>query len=116
MKKIMLVDDVHISNFILKKLISNISDNYVVKDFTEPEQAFNNIASFDPAIIFLDLNMPVLDGFGFLEKMKEYQLQHDVYILTSSTSVMDKEKASQFTNVKAFLIKPLTPAILANIL
>ena len=112
----MIVDDAEISNFILKKLIQNTGNNYEVADFTDPVAAINSVSTINPSLIFLDLNMPVMSGFGFLEKMNELNLQYDVYVLTSSTSEIDKEKALQFSNTKKYLVKPLTVEFISTIL
>ena len=65
MKKIMIVDDVEISNFIMKKMISKVSSGNEVFDYTLPEKALADIEKNNPDIIFLDLNMPDIDGWEF---------------------------------------------------
>ena len=59
-------------------------------------------------VIFLDINMPVMNGWQFLEQMQILNLNPTVYILTSSIDQSDISKARTFKNVKAFLTKPLT--------
>lgn len=115
-KKIMLVDDVEISNFIMKKMISKVSPEFEVYDFTLPETAFTEIDNINPDIIFLDLNMPVINGWEFLSKMNSSNRQNTVYILTSSTSECDLHECRNYQNVKDFLVKPLNIAVLDNIL
>lgn len=66
-----------------------------------------------PSVIFLDLNMPIIGGWEFLEKMEE-KLQHQypgikVVILSSSVNPDEKQRADDDPNVIAFLKKPLTP-------
>lgn len=62
---------------------------------------------FPPALLFLDINMPKLNGFEFLEKFEALQEEHSVVIMmfTSSASKEDKEKAFSFSNVKDYLEK-----------
>ena len=69
-----------------------------------------------PDLIFLDLNMPKIDGWEFLNKMKEKSLVNTVYILTSSTSELDLHKSKHYNNVKDFLIKPINTNVLKAIL
>lgn len=116
MKKIMIIDDVEISNFIMKKMISKVSSGNEIFDYTIPEKALDDIEKINPDVIFLDLNMPGTDGWEFLKIMKEKNLTNRVYILTSSTSELDLERSKVYTNVTDFLIKPLDLNALGTIL
>ncbi len=116
MKKIMIVDDVAISNFIMKKMISKVSSGHEIYDYTLPLKALEEIDEVNPDIIFLDLNMPVIDGWEFLNRMQENNRQQPVYILTSSTSELDLQQSKNYSIVKDFLIKPIDMAILQNAL
>ena len=64
-----------------------------------------------PEVIFLDLNMPVMDGFEFLERFEKIQQKAKqripIYILTSSNYFKDFERAKDFS-VTGYIIKPLT--------
>lgn len=106
--KIMLVDDIDISNFILKKLISKQPVKSEVFDFTDPVKAYHSIKLVEPNLIFLDLNMPVMNGWDFLEKMLKESLHYRVIILTSSTSILDKQRSKNYPNVVDFCEKPLS--------
>jgi len=65
-----------------------------------------------PEIIFLDINMPVLDGWGFLEDyillMPELGKKITIYIVSSSISPHDVEKAKTLNAVADFIVKPFT--------
>ena len=106
--KIMLVDDVSISNIIVKKLISLMFHDVDVIDFTDPCLAYTKLREIEPDLIFLDLNMPYMNGWQFLEKMKSENLAYKVIILTSSSSILDKEYSQQFSNIIDYCEKPLT--------
>lgn len=116
MKKIMLVDDVEISNFIMKRMISKASPATKIFDYTYPEKALEVLSEINPDLIFLDLNMPAVDGWQFLETMKDSTITIPVYILTSSTSELDLQKSRNYNNVKDFLIKPIDADALKAIL
>ena len=64
-----------------------------------------------PSIIFLDINMPELDGFGFLDEYrklpKEFIINTRIIMLTSSLNDSDKNKALYYKEVKNYLQKPL---------
>ncbi|MDR5590752.1 response regulator [Christiangramia sp. SM2212] len=107
MKKIYLVDDQPISNFITKKLLELEGFQGFVKDFTDPTEAFHSVAEDEDALIFLDLNMPVMNGWDFLDAMKNKNLVHRIIILTSSTSKIDQEKAREYPNVIKYMVKPM---------
>jgi len=115
-KKIMLVDDVPIANFIMKKMIQKVAPHYQITDFESPDKAITSLEQLNPDLIFLDLNMPSINGWRFLELMDEHKLENKVYILTSSTSELDVQQSKQYKNVSGFLIKPLTIKNLPDIL
>lgn len=70
-----------------------------------------------PSIIFLDINMPVLDGWQFLEEFEqllENQIIH-VFILSSSIDPLDLKRAEQFQSVREFIHKPIRYEDLARV-
>jgi CheY-like chemotaxis protein len=116
-QRVLLIDDNDIDNFINERMITttNFSQTVVVKSTAEAalEYLKKNAAAADllPQIIFLDLNMPVMDGFGFL---KEYDGLPDtikkfckVIVLSSSISPEDINRASTDPYVTKYINKPL---------
>ncbi|AIZ40216.1 MULTISPECIES: response regulator [Cellulophaga] len=64
-----------------------------------------------PEVIFLDLNMPIMDGWDFLDefcKIPDIESKTRVYILSSSIFSGDIEKSKEYSIVKDFISKPLT--------
>ena len=116
MKTVMLVDDNLINNFVMKQVISNVDEQLQVWDYTDPQQALQLLNQVNPTIIFLDLNMPLLDGWQFLESMVAQNSHHKVYILTSSTSELDRKRSTAYSNVVSLLNKPLDQEKVAAIL
>lgn len=70
-----------------------------------------------PDLLFLDLNMPVINGWEFLDKLKTIRFDTfpNIVILTTSNSPKDKEKADKHEMVLEFLTKPLEKAHLEGL-
>jgi len=115
MKKIYLVDDQPISNFITKKLIELEGFEGNIEDYTDPTRAFKSVAQDENALIFLDLNMPVMNGWEFLEAMKNKNIHHRIIILTSSTSKIDQDKAKEYPCVVKYMVKPMNKKKVAEL-
>ncbi len=113
-----IVDDDPINNFITKKVITKISPNAFVIAFTEPEEGLDYILSIfakpfnDKAILLLDINMPTMTGWQFLERLEnEGAVVSErllIYILSSSVDTTDKGKAEVNPHIKDYIKKPLT--------
>jgi CheY-like chemotaxis protein len=114
-KKILLVDDDKLNNLINTRIITKFSD-YTVDSFTSGVEGLKYLHACEPAlfpeIIFLDINMPVMDGWEFLqefEKFPETLTQNStVIMLTSSIDINDIEKSKRYKAVRDFMSKPLT--------
>ncbi|GHC58990.1 response regulator [Ulvibacter litoralis] len=71
-----------------------------------------------PQIIFLDLNMPIWDGWQFLDEFTKIPIEKNViiYILTSSNSEEDINRAEQYSLMSNYLIKPINQSQLKSVL
>ncbi len=112
--KILLIDDNMAMNFLSQMLIKKSLPNCEFDVCTNGMLALDyvNKAKVCPEVILLDLNMPVMDGFDFLEayeKQANCRNYSKVFVLTSSDRDEDKRKVEPFQSVKGFLYKPLTP-------
>ncbi|MDT0686166.1 response regulator [Autumnicola psychrophila] len=108
MSPIYLIDDQPIANFITKKLLEVEGYKENIQDFTNPIEAFAIVEQEKKnALIFLDLNMPEMTGWEFLEEMRRKGVAHKTIILTSSTSELDQQKAIDYPWVVEYVVKPL---------
>ncbi|MBO6517961.1 MAG: response regulator [Bacteroidia bacterium] len=114
---IFLIDDDDIQNLINTKVISLVSDQHPVKAFTSAEMALETLSAGEqPKLIFLDINMPKMNGWDFLDVYHERNLPIDVYMLSSSINNKDIEKSKTYESVKGFICKPLVVEKLTEIL
>jgi CheY-like chemotaxis protein len=108
MVKIVLIDDDPISTFVTEKLITkNIAEPFQIFKFDRATDALNNIYEIQPNYLFLDLNMPEMSGWEFLEVFTPMQSSPEIYILSSSIDEKDMDKAMTYAMVKKYLSKPL---------
>lgn len=113
-----IIDDDTVNNFLCQRVIQVLFPNTLIKFFTQPEIALTKIVEEyqggyekESIVIFLDINMPQLDGWTFLEKFKmlgdQIQEQFLIYLLSSSIDQSDREKAVANPKVAGFISKPL---------
>ena len=108
--EIVLVDDSKINNIINKTLIQRYSPSIPLKIFEDAEEALRYVSiNSNLKLIFLDLNMPALNGWQFIELIKRNNFTHlKIFILTSSVDKRDETRALQEKIVIGFITKPLT--------
>jgi CheY-like chemotaxis protein len=94
--------------------------------FSDGEQALefltNNATENEnlPDIIFLDINMPIMDGWHFLEEFVKLKpgigKVITIYMITSSGAPADMEKAKRISEISDYIIKPINPSMLKGII
>lgn len=122
---VMLVDDNDTDNFISRRIIeiTKFSDNVVIKNSgksaLEYLQENKTERSKIPDLIFLDINMPIVDGFVFLYEFEKFEHQIKdkckVVILSSSDNKRDIDKIVNNDHVIKFITKPLTEIALEEV-
>jgi len=105
---IALIDDDPISTFLTEKLIAGyINEPFQIFKYQDASEALEQIPQIRPNYLFLDLNMPIMDGWDFLEQFNPDFKDTKVYILSSSVDNRDMAKAGQYSLVQKYLSKPL---------
>lgn len=109
--KVLLVDDDATANYLSKELLESMHAAKEIETAENCIRALRLIAQSSPDIVFLDIRMPAIDGFEFLERLKGLALEKKVKVvmLTSSLRPEDKLKAFSYKAVIEYLEKPLTP-------
>ncbi len=116
--KVILVDDDQIQHFLVNKMFTKF-ENVSSEFFFGVKEAIEYLTTVNSNVdlIFLDLNMPGLDGWDFLNEYSSLNIsKKNVYILTSSINSEDEYKALQNENVLGFVTKPMTLSKLTEIL
>lgn len=124
-KKIMIVDDNEFDCYITSKIVNNIDETIDILEFNSSMTAIQFLEDFQnakdklPDLIFLDIYMPVIDGFGFLEKFNALSdvIKSHTKICILSTTVDDFyiQKAKIDSSV-LFASKPITNEFLEDLL
>ncbi len=111
--KILIIDDDSIVLLVQRKLLQRCDFNNPIFSFTRGEKALEYLKEENESqsfLIFLDINIPGMNGWQFLNEIKGLKGSHNIYVImvTSSIDNLDKEVAEKFQNVIGFMEKPLT--------
>ena len=123
-KRVLLVDDDQVFNFVSTKMLEKIGSNeiHVASNGEQALQLINDYYSgiqIMPDVILLDLNMPVMDGFGFIEAFKHLNIPGKenikIVIVSSSHNPNDRKHAKEL-GIEYYLEKPIKQKDLAAIM
>ncbi|MDB5031645.1 response regulator [Mucilaginibacter sp.] len=120
------IDDTDLDHFIAKRVITNKHKTARVKSFMDATLALEHIteerddASTKVVLIFLDIYMPIMNGFQFIDEFEKLHpdIQDKYYIvaLTSSREVSDINRIKSHGSFKTWLTKPITADALSVLL
>lgn len=120
------IDDDEIYIYLIKKSLAALDVEHSINAYANGLEALKGFkALIDqqqpiPEIIFIDINMPIMDGWEFLKGFKEIQTllpnQIPIYIISSSIAAEDKEKAKKFPEIVDYLSKPVELETLESII
>ncbi len=126
---VMLIDDNEIDNLINQKMIeaANITEHIFTHtgarsaiEFLKNIEKVENVANeILPDVIFLDIDMPLMDGFQFLDEFDKLndstKSKCKIVMLTSSINPQDVNKSKEYSYVKKYINKPLSQENLEKI-
>lgn len=122
-KTICIIDDEEIIQFIIKTVIRNLNSEISISSYKNGEEALEalkHLADKDlPDVILLDINMPVMGGWQFLDEFVKLKPNLSkrvaIYILSSSTAPGDKIRAKVYKDIIGYINKPIEADTLKKI-
>jgi CheY-like chemotaxis protein len=118
-KIIWIIDDDVIYQTIINKLIKKSGVFSTHSSFMNGKEAITTLDNtlknnneFIPDIILLDINMPVMDGWEFMDEIKKIKSKFNkkiiIYIVSSSIALEDRNKSKTFTDIIGYIPKPIS--------
>jgi CheY-like chemotaxis protein len=113
-KEIVIVDDDSVSMFLTEEIIRDTFADLSIHKFNRGIECLDFLKSEkEDMIILLDINMPEMTGWTFIEKFKDLKLKNKIIVLTSSINEDDRMRAHDFE--VEFLTKPVCPEELMQV-
>lgn len=120
-KTCLLIDDNYIDNFVTRRILesSNFADQVIVSQ--SATEAIESLRAGDvtPDVIFLDIRMPMMGGFEFLQEYDKIDVENKkdikIFMLSSSLDPTDMRKSMNNKYITQFIHKPLTQKALDEI-
>lgn len=124
---VLILDDDRMFNMINEKIIRTSKFGEQIDVYSDAAEALTylkkliavNVSQF-PDVMFIDINMPLMDGWQFLDVVNKFpedvMEKSNIYLLTSSIDPNDIERARSYKIVSSMISKPLTITILENLI
>ncbi|MBS1527099.1 MAG: response regulator [Bacteroidetes bacterium] len=120
-KTCLLIDDNYIDNFVTRRILesSNFAEKVVVSSSASEAIEWLRAGKVRPDAIFLDIRMPVMGGFEFLQEYDKLDIEGKknikIFMLSSSLDPADMRKSANNKYITHFIHKPLTQKALEDI-
>lgn len=126
LEKACIIDDDPIMIFGMKLMMKQLGISLDTKIWNNGQDAIEGLRQMAeegeslPQVIFLDLTMPIMDGWDFLDALKQATIpgkeNMEIYVLSSSINPSDKTRALNYAQVKDYITKPVSEDRLQEIL
>ncbi len=119
-----IIDDDKLYQFGMKRMLHHLNIETEIKQFEDGQQAIDYLHENKdkknslPDIIFLDINMPVMNGWQFLDAFVNLSIPQKkvtIYMVTSSVDNAEILKAASYKEIKNYIIKPLSISSLRDV-
>jgi CheY-like chemotaxis protein len=115
--KICIIDDDAVYKYTITKILKQLKCVENILSFSDGEEALDFLKNIEnqanrlPDLILLDINMPVMDGFQFMQEFCEFnnglKVPIPVYLVTSSIDSSDIEQSKQIPHIRDYITKPI---------
>ncbi len=113
LESVMIIDDNEMDNLLNKIILEKFNYSQNIQLYNSPTTAIKDLTEgkITPDAIFVDINMPEMTGFEFVEAFEKIKrpelLKSKLFIISSSDDKQDIRKAFSFKSVSKYLTKPL---------
>ena len=115
----LIIDDEPLAINVIKNHIELIENFELINTFSNSIEGLNFLKNNAIDVVFLDINMPKMDGWEFMEEYREMKVERQrakVILLTTSENPDDIEKAGKYPEIYGYCNKPLTKEIISNLM
>ena len=116
MKRCLIVDDSRVVRKVARRIVEDL--HFSTEEAADGSEALEACRRAMPDAVLLDWNMPVMDGWQFLDEFVQIPANKKIciYMVTSSIDPDDINKAKTYDSLKNYIVKPITTQVLQNIL
>ncbi len=120
-KTCLLIDDNYIDNFVTRKILESgeFAEKVIVSQSATDAVNSLRLGEIKPDVIFLDIRMPLMGGFEFLQEYDKLEIENKqsikIFMLSSSLDPTDLKKSTNNKYITSFIHKPLTQKSLDDI-
>lgn len=126
MKKICLIDDDFIYRYTVKRLLEPYFEEEEFEEYEDGQLAIEDLETkldngeLLSELFLVDVNMPMMDGWEFIEafqeKLKQVEQKPKIYMVSSSNSTLDMEKSKTFECLNGYIVKPIDAEFIKGLL
>lgn len=113
---VIMLDDEIMTHMVTKRLVAEINSDISLFSFTDGFETLEYLQTFPTDLILLDLNMPKMNGWQFLDILTARNINTPTIIISSSIDINDVNRSFEYHQVKGFINKPVTKDDLKRIL